>query len=207
MTKSAIPRCMELHEPVSGGLVPCRREKLRLPSGSRSKFCYWDRLLATSKEAQVRAAVRRLAKQPAELLLFRSIDKGNPALEEKHCPDCDTWVPLWYMDSRKVRCVADAYSKRRENRNRTVYGVEPDEWQRVFDLQGGRCAICGNAQLDRSIATDHDHKTGAARGLLCKRCNHDLLGAAFDSLRILKNAVRYLEHPPFSGEWEGRIER
>lgn len=198
---------MELHPTPEGPLVACGREKLRMPSGSRSKFCYWDRQLSTSKEAQVRAAVRRLAKVPAELMLFRSIDKGNLLLEEKHCPDCDTWVPVWYMNSRKVRCIPCAYVHRRDQRNLATYGVERDEWQRVFDLQDGRCAICGNEQLDRSIALDHDHKTGAPRGLLCKRCNHDLLGAAYDSLRILKNAVRYLEHPPFGGQWEGRIER
>jgi hypothetical protein len=205
MVASAIPRCRELHPLTSGELVSCQREKLILPSGSRSKFCYWDRLASTSKEAQVRAARRRLAGEPAELAMFRNVYQGNVLLGTKSCLDCNSVVPLWYTSG--TRCIADAYSKRRSQRNQRVYGVSPDEFERVFQLQGGRCAICGNESLDRSIALDHDHKTGSPRGLLCKRCNNDLLGAAFDSLRILRNAVRYLEHPPFSGSWEGRIEK
>jgi hypothetical protein len=44
--------------------------------------------------------------------------------------------------------------------------------------------------------------TACVRGLLCQRCNHELLGAAHDSIHILRNAVAYLEHTPMSGEWQ-----
>ena len=179
-------------------LHACGRPALILPSGSSSPYCYWHRLIRTSLEAQNREASRRRANAA------HSMDSPDQETD-KLCVSCLTWCPIWYMEGK--RCKACAWHRRRSRRNQTVYGVEPDEWQAVFDLQDGKCAICGNEQLDRSIALDHDHKTGKARGLLCKRCNHDLLGAAFDSLRILRNAVRYLEHPPFSGEWEGRIER
>jgi Recombination endonuclease VII len=188
----------------------CGLPKLALPSGALSRYCYWDRLAKTSMEAQVREAKRR-AQEFARLegTTGPEIDAlvRPPSMDPpwKLCRSCRAWCPTWYM--RGARCNPDAYSRTRSKRNQRVYGVEPDDFDRVFELQGGKCGICGNAQLDRSIALDHDHKTGAARGLLCKRCNHDLLGAAFDSLRILKNAVRYLEHPPFSGPWEGRIEK
>jgi hypothetical protein len=32
----------------------------------------------------------------------------------------------------------------------------------------GRCAMCGAVT---SLVTDHDHKTGLVRGLLCHQCN------------------------------------
>jgi len=44
----------------------------------------------------------------------------------------------------------------------------------VFDLlvvlQQGRCAVCLNP--NRRLLVDHDHSTGAVRGLLCTRCNN-----------------------------------
>ncbi|GAB2891366.1 hypothetical protein GCM10022245_28180 [Streptomyces mayteni] len=40
-------------------------------------------------------------------------------------------------------------------------------WWRLFGLQQGRCAGCGAP----AQAIDHDHGTGAVRGLLCLSCN------------------------------------
>jgi hypothetical protein len=43
---------------------------------------------------------------------------------------------------------------------------------------------------------DHDHATGAIRGLLCRRCN-DVLGKVDDDREILRRAMTYLKkHAP-----------
>ena len=45
-------------------------------------------------------------------------------------------------------------------------------FQQRLTEQGGVCAICGG--VSKALATldrDHDHRTGQARGLLCRRCN------------------------------------
>jgi hypothetical protein len=62
-----------------------------------------------------------------------------------------------------------------------------------YELQGGRCAICKDHQSDmrRKMHLDHDHDDGSLRGLLCIHCN-TLIGSAFDSIDILKNAIDYL---------------
>lgn len=42
------------------------------------------------------------------------------------------------------------------------------------------------------LALDHDHKTGAVRGLLCHNCNR-ALGLFQDSISNLENAIDYLK--------------
>lgn len=69
-------------------------------------------------------------------------------------------------------------------------GASPEDVARIFDTQGGRCAIC-KADLRRGFALDHDHVTGVARGVLCTRCN-TLLGAARDNIALLWRAIIYL---------------
>lgn len=53
-------------------------------------------------------------------------------------------------------------------------GVSDAEYERLLAAQGGGCAICGATPKTRRLHVDHDHKTGAVRGLLCHRCNRAL---------------------------------
>jgi hypothetical protein len=56
---------------------------------------------------------------------------------------------------------------------RSKYGVDQAWYDAKFAEQGGVCAICGSADLHgrKYLAIDHNHGTGASRGLLCIRCN------------------------------------
>lgn len=67
-----------------------------------------------------------------------------------------------------------------------------DEYQVMFDRQGGKCAICGRGPDEKSLAVDHDHQTGVKRGLLCYKCNLGL-GNFLDNVESLKAAIRYLQ--------------
>ena len=55
--------------------------------------------------------------------------------------------------------------------------------------QGGVCAICGRPDPEH---VDHDHETGAVRGILCFNCNGGL-GQFRDSIDSLLTAASYLE--------------
>lgn len=53
------------------------------------------------------------------------------------------------------------------------YKLSAADYYALFELQGGRCAICHVHQdeFGQRLAVDHEHATGAVRGLLCKGCN------------------------------------
>lgn len=67
------------------------------------------------------------------------------------------------------------------------------DWKKLWDYQKGLCAICENKLIKAN--TDHDHKSGEVRGLLCARCNR-ALGRFGDRLDLLLAAIAYLRQPP-----------
>lgn len=83
-----------------------------------------------------------------------------------------------------------------EQRLLVVYKVTLEQYYLMLAQQDGKCAICLLKPRTQRLAVDHDHKTGAIRGLLCMLCNHKLLGAAREDPDILRRALRYLENPP-----------
>ncbi len=50
-----------------------------------------------------------------------------------------------------------------------LYGLTMGDYDKMLVEQHGRCAICGEPM--RKPFIDHDHLTGAVRGLLCNVCN------------------------------------
>lgn len=82
-------------------------------------------------------------------------------------------------------------SIRRKNRlNR--YGISETEFKHFWTAQGGACAICGLLFVEHEYHIDHDHKTGAVRGLLCVACN-TAIGLLKESTEVLQEAIHYLE--------------
>lgn len=60
----------------------------------------------------------------------------------------------------------------------------------------GRCEICGNKER---LVIDHDHRTGALRGLLCYRHNMGM-GMFQDNPIVLEKAAGYLRQAGTTGE-------
>ena len=55
-----------------------------------------------------------------------------------------------------------------------MYGITIEDYDRMYEEQGGRCAICRTDQpggAGERFSVDHDHETGKVRGLLCNNCN------------------------------------
>ena len=89
------------------------------------------------------------------------------------------------------RIKGDAIVKRRSRFRK--YGLTIEEADTMFLKQDRCCAICKsptNVNF-RDWSTDHDHRTGKVRGILCHGCNTGL-GGFRDSIECLRAAIAYL---------------
>jgi hypothetical protein len=157
--------------------------------------CEYHWLIRQPAAIQAEAAAARLA-------LYRA--SGQPDRPRvvpqlwpegfRWCAGCQSMVPLFYSSGSRCRsCNSEATHRARVE---SAYSLAPGQYDELLALQGGRCAICRCLPESQRLAVDHDHGTGAVRGLLCIRCNHDLLGAAHDRVDILEAAVSYMKNPP-----------
>lgn len=85
------------------------------------------------------------------------------------------------------------YASIRRKQLRYKYGINPEDYDALFELQGGKCGVCGATEM--KLVVDHDHSTGRVRGLLYDRCNH-MIGHSRDNPDNLRSAIYYLEAPP-----------
>lgn len=69
--------------------------------------------------------------------------------------------------------------------------LSAEEYLAILEEQGGHCALCDALPKRMKLHTDHDHKTGLIRGLLCFRCNRAL--PAYVTADWLRRAADYLE--------------
>jgi len=70
------------------------------------------------------------------------------------------------------------------------YGIRQPEYDELLSKQKGVCAICKKSVP--ILAVDHNHETGAIRGLLCKNCNL-ALGFISDDINIAFSMIEYLK--------------
>lgn len=109
------------------------------------------------------------------------------------------------------RLYQDRYRKRHPDRVlmyfrkwklKKNFDITPELYGQLFNKQLGLCAICGEQQLNKKLAVDHDHQTGQVRGLLCTACNI-ALGLLHDDPVRLVMARQYLKQI-YKGDVLGR---
>lgn len=77
------------------------------------------------------------------------------------------------------------------------YGLSVGDWKKMYEAQGGRCAICGKGGRYKQLSVDHDHEvqrnTGVilVLGLLCQRCNRAKGAFEWDT-EVMRRAMNYL---------------
>ena len=129
-------------------------------------------------------------------------DKTRPNGHSWICKQCSRKKDREYESRRPKRIQRERKPSRNKKRNRihsgqrnieSKYKISQDTYNKMLEQQGDRCAICGTptSYLQRSLAVDHNHKTGLVRGLLCSACN-GMLGLAKDDRWILLRGIEYL---------------
>lgn len=184
----------------------CKLPGCDLPAAPRVQTCYEDWLAKRPPIERVQAAERRLSLIPEGARLARVKSKDCPP-GRRWCAGCQTMVRT--KDCTGSRCRACSSIANHTARMKSDFGIDAMTYHHLFELQGGRCAICRGEPRTARLAVDHDHSCcpgGSScgkciRGLLCSKCNHELLGAAHDSAQVLINALEYLTRPPSTGEW------
>lgn len=87
-------------------------------------------------------------------------------------------------------------TRHRKYQLRRNYGITEKCYASMLAEQDGRCAICGTDSPTgkwKVFAVDHDHFTGAVRGLLCNECNRGM-GLLRDDPNLLRKAADYLDN-------------
>lgn len=102
----------------------------------------------------------------------------NPLGVPGHRPDCKAC----HSAKRRTEYAAGVAGRGRdvsyEQLLKREYGITLAEYNAMLWRQAHRCAICRRPEFvklrsgqPKRLAVDHDHVTGAVRGLLCHRCN------------------------------------
>jgi hypothetical protein len=170
--------------------MPCRRCGGEKPPGVGRLYCD----ACKEQELPVWQRARNRPQRPPGIKL-----KVAP-VGMRWCPRCVDYLPLGAFSLRGRKPAAYCSictSELGHSRNLAKsFGLTVADYEALMVLQEDRCAICLTRPVRLRLAVDHSHATGEIRGLLCKRCNHKLLGAALDRAWVLRRAAAYLDDPP-----------
>lgn len=134
-----------------------------------------------------------------------------------HRPDCKACFAAraraWYQQNRehvidrvkkwraenpeRARATQRAANTRRkpaarDHHLKKNFGISQADYERMLEEQGGGCALCGRPPREgAALHVDHDHVTGAVRGLLCFRCNGGI-GQLGENEELLAAAAAYV---------------
>lgn len=146
---------------------------------------------------------------------------GNEVRTCRVCQQSKSWTEFHrHVTARdgirsecKVCCAAAQIAWRDRNLDQVLnnhlvrqFGITLKQFRAIEAEQGGLCAICRRPPseapfkrrgqgLAARLVVDHDHASGAIRGLLCATCNSGL-GNFRDNADALRSAAKYLEQPP-----------
>lgn len=146
----------------------------RDPEVRKKRNAEWyqrNRELHLVRSRRYNAKPETKAKKHADYLANKEKRLAQNRERRRKNPDCrkGEWARLKQRDPDRVK----------SHQLWTAYGIRLADYNRMLAAQGDVCAICKEPNKRKYFDVDHDHISGAVRGLLCRTCN---------------TAVGYLEH-------------
>lgn len=102
---------------------------------------------------------------------------------------------------RATKYASNVCAKRvaKESRWFKIYGITPEDYQKIWREQGEACGVCRRKpRKGESFHLDHEHAEGQAgplRGITCPYCNTRLIGRLKSAERA-QQLADYLHDPP-----------
>lgn len=91
-------------------------------------------------------------------------DQSFRTFTEQNCSICNQlYMPNSGNQKYCKVCIPNLGARKRYE----SYKISAPEWDRLLAKQNGICKLCPSP----ATAVDHNHKSGAPRGLLCTPCN------------------------------------
>lgn len=101
----------------------------------------------------------------------RAWRQANPAREKLNQHKSNIGRRTYHRDWKRKN-----KDKVRDYKYQVLYGITEAQYQKMFAMQFGVCAICNRPPKVRRLAVDHDHKTNRVRCLVCWQCNQHKIG-------------------------------
>jgi hypothetical protein len=169
----------------------------RSMKGTRGGYKYrYINVLHYSTPAARVAWLLTYRKWPQTNVTFRDGDSEN--LRIANLKEADFPSVKKIKDGR--RSYKMSHAQQRHFSLKRYYGMSLEIYNLMLKSQNGVCAICkGNETYipkghgtPKPLSVDHNHDTGAIRGLLCSNCNY-IIGHCKENPEILLAAIKYLE--------------
>jgi hypothetical protein len=118
----------------------------------------------------------------------KKLNKNGEKYRHSYCYLCQREKNRAYHAKNKEHI----HKRNRAWRLRSKFGVSAEWYAGKMAQNNGLCEICNKTDGAKALAVDHDHGTGAVRGLLCTNCNTGI-GSLDDSIEMLEKAISYLK--------------
>jgi Recombination endonuclease VII len=160
------------------------------------------------KQRNATSGARRAAREGRQIRRRKSSTLSVPA-GMKFCPSCERILAIdEFVRNRSTNSGIGSYCRPCHNAKaaesierlhgstrhyhlKQRYGLGAAEVERMLDAQGWTCLLCDVQLTLKTAHVDHDHLTGAVRGILCFNCNGGL-GQFKDNSTALRRAAVYV---------------